>query len=144
MGSQIHNSPRGPWEYKTGLSHLQKLTGRNPKQLQHELDALVYRNPGLLVRRYQGAQALPVCKVDTDLLSLVSELRAPERQAAEESGQWREKRDLTANGLFGTRAKRLFGFGAVDPQRRMLAGGRWRRSKLLWPRLPVQGLGAGR
>jgi len=39
---------------------------------------------GLLVRQYQGAQAMPVYKVDTGLL--LSELRAHEKQAAEELG----------------------------------------------------------
>src|SRR5450432_4730881 len=53
---------------------------------------------GLLVRRYQGALAMPVYTVDTGLLSLLSELRAIEKQAAEELGQWREKRALTVNG----------------------------------------------
>ena len=46
---------------------------------------------GLLIRQYQGAQALPVYKVDTGLLSLFSELRAHEKQAAEELGQWRRR-----------------------------------------------------
>jgi hypothetical protein len=54
---------------------------------------------GLIVRQYQcGALALPVYKVDTGLLSLLSELRAIEKQAAEELGQWREKREPTTNG----------------------------------------------
>lgn len=52
---------------------------------------------GLLVRQYHGAVALPVYKVDTALLSLLSELRAHERQAAEELGQWSEKREPTTN-----------------------------------------------
>jgi hypothetical protein len=53
---------------------------------------------GLVVRQYQGALAMPVYTVDTGLLFLLSELRAIEKQAAEELGQWREKRELTANG----------------------------------------------
>ena len=53
---------------------------------------------GFLIRQYQGAHAMPVYKVDTGLLSLLSELRAIEKQAAEELGQWSEKREPTANG----------------------------------------------
>jgi hypothetical protein len=53
---------------------------------------------GLLVRQYQGALAMPVYTVDTGLLSLLSELRAIEKQAAEELGQWREKRESVGNG----------------------------------------------
>ena len=53
---------------------------------------------GLLVRQYQGAQAMPVYKVDTGLLSLLSELRALEKQAAEELGEWTEKRERPGDG----------------------------------------------
>ena len=53
---------------------------------------------GLLVRQHQGALAMPVYTVDTGLLSLLSELRAIEKQAAEELGQWSEKREATTNG----------------------------------------------
>jgi hypothetical protein len=45
---------------------------------------------GLFVRQYQcGALALPVYKVDTGLVSLLSELRAHEQQAATELEQWK-------------------------------------------------------
>ena len=50
------------------------------------------------VRQYQGALAMPVYTVDAGLLSLLSELRAIEKQAAEELGQWREKREPVGNG----------------------------------------------
>lgn len=49
---------------------------------------------GLYAKDYRGNQAMPVYRVDTGLLSLLSELRALEKQAAEEFGQWTEKRDL--------------------------------------------------
>jgi hypothetical protein len=65
-------------------------------QLMTERGASMAEAPGgstgLLVRQYQGRQAMPVYKVDTGLLSLLSELRAHEKQAAEELGQWTEKR----------------------------------------------------
>jgi hypothetical protein len=41
---------------------------------------------GLLVRQYQGGA--PVYKVDTGLVSLIGQLLAHEKQAAEELGQW--------------------------------------------------------
>jgi hypothetical protein len=48
---------------------------------------------GLLVKDYKGKDAdQPVYKVDTRLLA---ELRAHEKQAAEELGQWSEKQELT-------------------------------------------------
>ena len=50
-------------------------------------------NTGLLVRDYKGKNAaLPVYKVDTALLA---ELRAHERQAAEELGQWNEDKPVS-------------------------------------------------
>jgi len=48
---------------------------------------------GLLVCQYQTAMALPVYRVDTGLISLYSQLLAIEKQAAEELGQWTEKRE---------------------------------------------------
>ena len=52
---------------------------------------------GLLVKDYKGKDAdQPVYKVDTRLLA---ELRAHEKQAAEELGQWSEKRELTGDAL---------------------------------------------
>ena len=52
---------------------------------------------GLLVKDYKGKDAdQPVHKVDT---SLLAELRAHEKQAAEELGQWSEKRELTGDAL---------------------------------------------
>ena len=53
---------------------------------------------GLLTVDYRGNQAMPVYKVDTGLLSLLSELRALEKQAAEELGQWTEKRERPGDG----------------------------------------------
>jgi len=52
---------------------------------------------GLLVRHYQGgALAKPVYKVDTGLVSLIGQLLAHEKQAAEELGQWTEKREYSS------------------------------------------------
>jgi hypothetical protein len=52
---------------------------------------------GLLLKDYKGKDAdQPVYKVDTRLLA---ELRAHEKQAAEELGQWSEKRELTGDAL---------------------------------------------
>jgi hypothetical protein len=52
---------------------------------------------GLLIRSSKGKDAdQPVYKVDT---SLLAELRAHEKQAAEELGQWSEKRELTGDAL---------------------------------------------
>ena len=42
--------------------------------------------------------ALPVYKVDRGLLSLLGEVWAHEKQAAEELGQWCEKREPAADG----------------------------------------------
>ena len=47
---------------------------------------------GLLLRC--GPPAVPVYKVDTGLLSLLAGLRSHENHAAEELGQWSEKREL--------------------------------------------------
>ena len=45
---------------------------------------------GLLMRVYKGKKAdRVVARIDTRILSLFAELRAHERQAAEELGQWR-------------------------------------------------------
>ena len=52
---------------------------------------------GLLVKDYKGKDAdTPVYKVD---ISLLAELRAHEQQAAEELGQWSEKRELPEDAL---------------------------------------------
>jgi hypothetical protein len=52
---------------------------------------------GLLVSSYKGKDAdQPVYKVDT---SLLAELRAHEKQAAEELGQWTENLELTGEAL---------------------------------------------
>lgn len=49
---------------------------------------------GLLVKDYKGRNAdQPIYKVDTGLLE---ELRAHEKQAAEELGQWTEKREFSS------------------------------------------------
>ena len=48
---------------------------------------------GLLVRQYQGGT--PIYKVDTGLVRLIGQLLAHEKQAAEELGQWTEKRDVS-------------------------------------------------
>ena len=40
----------------------------------------------------------PVCDVDPGLLSLLAELRAHKKQAAEELGQWSEKREPAGDG----------------------------------------------
>ena len=50
---------------------------------------------GLLVRQYQGGA--PIYKVDTGLVSLIGQLLAHEKQAAEELGQWTEKRDVSGD-----------------------------------------------
>jgi 3-dehydroquinate dehydratase-2 len=50
---------------------------------------------GLLVRQYQGGA--PIYKVDTGLVRLIGQLLAHEKQAAEELGQWAEKRDVSAD-----------------------------------------------
>src|SRR6266542_4946393 len=53
-------------------------------------------NTGLLVRDYKGPNAdQPVYKADT---ALMAEMRATERQAAEEMGQWVERREKRRNG----------------------------------------------
>jgi hypothetical protein len=59
-----------------------------------ESDAIVPGGEtGLLVKDFKGKEAdQPVYKVDTGLLA---ELRNHEKQAAEELGQWTEKRQLT-------------------------------------------------
>ena len=49
----------------------------------------------LLVRHYQGGA--PIYKVDTGLVSLIGQLLAHEKQAAEELGQWTEKRDVSGD-----------------------------------------------
>src|SRR6266850_604536 len=43
-----------------------------------------------------GALAKPVYKVDTGLVSLIAQLLAHEKQAAEELGQWTEKREYSS------------------------------------------------
>jgi hypothetical protein len=50
---------------------------------------------GLLVRQYQGGA--PIYKVDTGLVRLIGQLLAHEKQAAEELGQWTEKRDISGD-----------------------------------------------
>ena len=50
---------------------------------------------GLLVRQYQGGA--PIYKVDTGLVRLIGQLLAHEKQAAEELGQWTEKRDVSGD-----------------------------------------------
>ena len=45
-----------------------------------------------------GPPALPVYKVDCGLVALLAELRALEKQAAEELGQWTERREPAGDG----------------------------------------------
>jgi hypothetical protein len=44
---------------------------------------------GLLMVDYKGKESMPVYRVDTGVVSLMTELRAHERQAAEELEQWK-------------------------------------------------------
>src|SRR5450432_773201 len=44
---------------------------------------------GLLMVDYKGKESMPVYRVDTGVVSLMTELRAHERQAAEELDQWK-------------------------------------------------------
>jgi hypothetical protein len=50
---------------------------------------------GLLMRDYKGAST-PVYRLDPGVVALLAELRAHEKQAAEELGQWVEKREETS------------------------------------------------
>jgi hypothetical protein len=68
---------------------------------------------------------MPVYTVDTGLLSVLSELRAIEKQAAEELGQWREKRALTVNGA---QALTSITVQFVRPGEVRPSGGDWRRA----------------
>ena len=53
---------------------------------------------GLLIRQFQGKLERAVYRVDPGLVSLLAELRAHEKQAAEELGQWSEKREPAGDG----------------------------------------------
>jgi hypothetical protein len=44
---------------------------------------------GVLSRDYKGISNLPVTKIDTGVLAMAAELRALERQVAEELAQWK-------------------------------------------------------
>jgi hypothetical protein len=45
---------------------------------------------GLLCRDYKGKEAdVPVVRIDPGVVAVVADLRAQERQAAEELGQWK-------------------------------------------------------
>jgi hypothetical protein len=44
---------------------------------------------GVLSRDYKGISNLPVTKIDTGVLAMSAELRALERQVAEELAQWK-------------------------------------------------------
>jgi len=65
---------------------------------------------GLLVCQYQGKSENAVYRVDPGLIGLLAELRAHEKQAAEELGQWSEKHAVTvkdglAERLIAARAR---------------------------------------
>ena len=53
---------------------------------------------GLLMRDYKGGKdtSTPVYRLDPGVVALLAELRAHEKQAAEELGQWVEKREETS------------------------------------------------
>src|SRR5450755_1599512 len=54
---------------------------------------------GLYAKDYRGKDVdTPVYKVDGGIISLLAELRNHEKQAAEELGQWGEKRPLSGEG----------------------------------------------
>jgi hypothetical protein len=82
---------------------------------------------GLLVRHYQGGA--PVYKVDTGLVSLIGQLLAHEKQAAEELGQWTEKREYSSRvGIDVVKAQlRVTQHRLAEEKREALAKG------LPWP-----------
>ena len=82
---------------------------------------------GLLVRQYQGGA--PVYKVDTGLVSLIGQLLAHEKQAAEELGQWTEKREYSSRvGIDVVKAElRVAQHRMAEEKREALAKG------LPWP-----------
>ena len=85
---------------------------------------------GLLVRQYQGgALAKPVYKVDTGLVALIGQLLAHEKQAAEELGQWTEKREYSSRvGIDVVKAElRVTQHRMAEEKREALAKG------LPWP-----------
>jgi len=52
---------------------------------------------GLLLRDHKGKDgSTPVYRIDPGVVALLAELRAHEKQAAEELGQWVEKREETS------------------------------------------------
>jgi len=89
-------------------------------------------NTGLLVRDYKGRNAdKPVYKADT---ALMAEMRATERQAAEEMGQWVERREKRRNGPnYSTRAASARGKRPLKKRparrrkRRIEPAAQWRR-----------------
>jgi hypothetical protein len=82
---------------------------------------------GLLVRQYQGGA--PIYKVDTGLVSLIAQLLAHEKQAAEELGQWTEKREYSSRvGIDVVKAElRVTQHRMAEEKREALAKG------LPWP-----------
>jgi hypothetical protein len=85
---------------------------------------------GLPVRHYQGgALAKPVYKVDTGLVTLIAQLLAHEKQAAEELGQWTEKREYSSRvGIDVVKAElRVTQHRMAEEKREALAKG------LPWP-----------
>src|SRR4051812_18158059 len=78
---------------KTGGSTLRAAIAQLMTERAADMADVPDDGSGLLVRQYQGGA--PIYKVDTGLVRLIGQLLAHEKQAAEELGQWTEKRDVS-------------------------------------------------